>query len=345
VRWEKKVAGFMKDVLTLTIACFLVSSCLQQTGPTSNLTAGTPTLAGPANLTPYIYNTDKDKTGEVGYYKHPDSGGHDGGIVYGGTASLQCNFESVSLSTGQSTTLSWNYTAPPSSTSRLSFTLRSTRSDNVALGTLATQDDPYSVIYSSPNTVLEEFDVHVIAEDLNNPNLTPVYCVVRLARGGDLGVLDDGITRGLVGNVYPVPTWAPKLPNFDLLTPLQTIVIPNLDIPQRSFDSGFPGVQNLIEWFGVRFIAPTDRTYLFSLISDDGANLYIDGIKIVDNDGVHAPRQRNGSVHLTPGLHDIYVDYYQGPRFLIALQLLWQKADGEALEVISPDYIRRPSSN
>src|SRR5690606_6522380 len=45
--------------------------------------------------------------------------------------------------------------------------------------------------------------------------------------------------------------------------------------------------------------------------SDDGSNLYIDGVKIVDNDGDHAMQERSGTVALTSGFHTIEVLFYE----------------------------------
>ena len=44
-------------------------------------------------------------------------------------------------------------------------------------------------------------------------------------------------------------------------------------------------------------------TYTFYISSDDGSRLYIDGVEIVDNDGLHGIRELGGSVQLTQGFH------------------------------------------
>ena len=57
-----------------------------------------------------------------------------------------------------------------------------------------------------------------------------------------------------------------------------------------------------------------DKTglYKFYTSSNDGSKLYVDGKLIVDNDGLHGPVQKSGTVQLTKGLHDIMVEYFQG---------------------------------
>jgi uncharacterized repeat protein (TIGR02543 family) len=56
---------------------------------------------------------------------------------------------------------------------------------------------------------------------------------------------------------------------------------------------------------------PSNGLYKFYLNCDDGANLYIDSKKTVDNDGLHAMRETYGFASLKAGKHEIRVDYYQ----------------------------------
>jgi hypothetical protein len=42
---------------------------------------------------------------------------------------------------------------------------------------------------------------------------------------------------------------------------------------------------------------------------------------VIDNDGVHGARAVSGSATLTRGIHEIKVEYFQGPRFTVALVL------------------------
>lgn len=69
------------------------------------------------------------------------------------------------------------------------------------------------------------------------------------------------------------------------------------------------------ESFGLRFTglieAPADGEYTFWTESDDGSVLDVDGVRIVNNDGDHAPTERNGKVKLTKGLHGFEVRFYQ----------------------------------
>lgn len=52
--------------------------------------------------------------------------------------------------------------------------------------------------------------------------------------------------------------------------------------------------------------------YTFFTRSDDGSALYIDGKKVVDNDGDHGVTEKAGKIDLTPGTHEIRVEWFNG---------------------------------
>ena len=121
------------------------------------------------------------------------------------------------------------------------------------------------------------------------------------------------------------------------MTPVGTIYTEKLDIPSRGFEEGFPGITDRFEWFGISYIGglviPSDGNYKFKLTSDDGSKLYIDGELVIVNDGVHSPHTVTKEVYLSKGDHWIGVDYFQGPRVMIALQLFVETPDGEETAV------------
>ncbi|MBT6453658.1 MAG: hypothetical protein HOK60_11760 [Planctomycetes bacterium] len=61
--------------------------------------------------------------------------------------------------------------------------------------------------------------------------------------------------------------------------------------------------------FGIRFdgefLVSRAGQYQFSLTSDDGSKLWIDGVLVVDNGGVHGPTTKTGSMTLTSGWHGV----------------------------------------
>jgi hypothetical protein len=55
---------------------------------------------------------------------------------------------------------------------------------------------------------------------------------------------------------------------------------------------------------------PTDGTYTFYTRSDDGSQLLIGNTLVVNNDGLHGPEERSGSIGLKAGKHAITVTYF-----------------------------------
>jgi hypothetical protein len=95
------------------------------------------------------------------------------------------------------------------------------------------------------------------------------------------------------------------MPNFSSLRPDQETTLPNIDL------SRYAGT----DAFGVVFkgLLRIDQTndYVFQTISDDGSQLFIDGAKVVDNDGAHGPRAREGGVRLTAGYHPFELRFFE----------------------------------
>ncbi|HUX85063.1 MAG TPA: alpha-L-fucosidase, partial [Chitinophagaceae bacterium] len=55
---------------------------------------------------------------------------------------------------------------------------------------------------------------------------------------------------------------------------------------------------------------PKSGVYKFSTISDDGSDLWIDKVRIVDNDGDHGEQQAFGQAALKAGFHQIRIRYF-----------------------------------
>lgn len=150
----------------------------------------------------------------------------------------------------------------------------------------------------------------------------------------------------VVARFYQLPPKTKRLPDFSQMNSQGNLCLEQFDVPKRGFESGFPGVPGLFEWFAIsahsQIMIPEDGEYTFRLLSDDGAKLYIDGQLVVDNDGVHAPRSRSKKVTLSSGLKTLRLDYFQGPRFLIALQLFWKKPGQNGDQIIEKSAFRPP---
>ncbi len=155
------------------------------------------------------------------------------------------------------------------------------------------------------------------------------------------------IPYGLEGVIYYLKPDTARLPNLKKLKPRGTIYTTELNVPPQDFRSGFPGVTKRYVWFAIeytgRFWISNPGKYSFVLTSDDGSKLFIDGHLVIDNDGIHPPQDRDGSVNLKPGVHDMRVQYYQGPPVNVALVLrVSGPGRGQPLVVFSTNEFKPP---
>lgn len=139
-------------------------------------------------------------------------------------------------------------------------------------------------------------------------------------------------SSGLEGRVYLIDQDTKKLPRFERMKPIGTIYTTSLNIWPQRFDEGFPGVTDRFEWFAIDY---TGRIWIgepgvfrFSLLSDDGSKLSINGVTVVNLDGTHAPLGASGSAFLSRGVHQLRVSYYQGPAWAVALVMAVARPGG-----------------
>jgi len=137
---------------------------------------------------------------------------------------------------------------------------------------------------------------------------------------------DKPIRGCFEGLVYQLAPDTPKLPtNYAGMDVLSLVYACEWDIPTRSWSQGFPEIAELFEWFAIRysgtFGVTTAGMWNFKISSDDGAKLIIDGQVVINNDGQHPPQDKAGKIWLGAGDHEMVLEYFQGPRYHINLQL------------------------
>jgi len=132
-------------------------------------------------------------------------------------------------------------------------------------------------------------------------------------------------SSGFRGDIYFLKFGTAKLPRYERGKPVGSVYTNVLQVPARDFREGFPGVTDRVDWFVIeyngRFWIQQAGDYDFSLSSDDGSKLYIDGKLVINNDGLHSVEERTGSATLKTGVHRIRVSYFQGPGDGVALIL------------------------
>jgi hexosaminidase len=114
--------------------------------------------------------------------------------------------------------------------------------------------------------------------------------------------------------------------------------------PERELIMAVPGLLKEIPatGWGLKFMGyievPETGIYTFYLNSDDGSVLHIAGRLVVDNDGLHSPREKAGQVALQKGLHAFALDYIDGGGGG-ALELRYSK-DGGSVQVVPARWLK-----
>lgn len=164
--------------------------------------------------------------------------------------------------------------------------------------------------------------------------------------GDVFGACDQNQDYNIVAQLYKLPETTTRLPDFSTMNSLGDVCVSQLNIADRSFTQGFPGVSNIFEWFALdmRFKLTVTKAgnYQFFVNSDDGSILSINGAVVVDNDGTHSQQEKSGSTYLGVGVHDVQVRYYQGPRDRIALELFWKVPGSNSKVYVPKSAMARP---
>lgn len=98
-----------------------------------------------------------------------------------------------------------------------------------------------------------------------------------------------------------------RLPDFEKLTPEATDHVPSgaIDISVTKWRNKFALV------FDGQLNVPKSGDYKFTMSSDDGSRLEIDGQVVIDHDGIHGGTAKKGKATLTEGSHPIRVSYFE----------------------------------
>ena len=145
------------------------------------------------------------------------------------------------------------------------------------------------------------------------------------------------LSQGLKCTLYTVPNGTSQIVGATLSKVTDFIYKGTFNQPVSSASDGLnvlpSGLRSLYtSWFVVRctgkLVVEEANYYQLDLTSDDGANLYVGGSLLINNDGNHAPSTKSASKLLRRGVTDFRLDYMQGPAGQQALIL---KAGGELI--------------
>jgi hypothetical protein len=175
----------------------------------------------------------------------------------------------------------------PSGTGEIRFTVD---------GSMPVETSP---VYDGPLQITENTVISTRLFDNERP--------VSAVNTGYFRMLENPDGHGLRYTIYEKDEMN-LLPDFSTLEPKErgtTLEISsnNLNLTRQSF------VAAVLEGF---IEIEIEGRYRFHLASDDGSNMYINDIQVVDNDGDHGVITRSGAMDLEPGRHKIRVEWFNG---------------------------------
>ncbi len=160
------------------------------------------------------------------------------------------------------------------------------------------------------------------------PTMRADYARTRLQAARHAG---DALRPGLRRDYFELA--AGRTDELLAATPSRTDATDAIGIPGFARQEGF-----CLRYRG--FIeVPVDGVYRFSLASDDGARLLVDGAVLVDRDGPQSPGLTHGSVGLAKGAHAFELRYFQGGGDRVLR--LEVGRDGQAPGAVPPGWWKR----
>ncbi|RYZ54011.1 MAG: hypothetical protein EOP07_16790 [Proteobacteria bacterium] len=168
----------------------------------------------------------------------------------------------------------------------------------------------------------------------------------------------NSMTFPILAEVYSIPTSTTHIPDYANAAQAKkvtTVCMEKYAVEPRNFSEGFPNVANLFEYFSLKtkttLVVPADGTYVLQLNSDDGARLAIDGKEVIDNDGLHQAYgpgpdesqtlgRKEVTLTLKKGDHPLTLNYFQGPKYRIALVLKWKTPGSSSFVYIPRDSFK-----
>lgn len=121
----------------------------------------------------------------------------------------------------------------------------------------------------------------------------------------------EGDTAALQARFYPLTAPA-SLPDFTALEPYQHTTASFLSFGSTTGNCAGSGrADNFGAVFEGWLTVAVEGLHTFSLTSDAGSRLVIDGVTVIDHDGLHTYSEKTGSVYLMPGRHLVHIPFFE----------------------------------
>ncbi|HYT92746.1 MAG TPA: PA14 domain-containing protein, partial [Gemmataceae bacterium] len=194
-------------------------------------------------------------------------------------------------------TLNWTNNGSGATGLRLQRATDAAFTQNLTAFTLAASATTYT------DTGLNSFATYYYRIQALSPTGDSAFSNTAVLPGALAASNVSGLTAGLDYSYYQ-GTWS-SLPNFSTLTPVKTGTVTTFDLSISTTSTNWAVV------YSGYLNVPASGTYTFSTTSDDGSALYLDGVQVVNNDGLHAAVTASGAVRLQAGTHALKVAFFQ----------------------------------
>jgi cytochrome c len=153
---------------------------------------------------------------------------------------------------------------------------------------------------------------------------------------------DTSVQQGLLtqcfilkdGNTKRVSEFKPKIP-------YQVEVVPSLNLANYLRNFSFPGAVPFFMVVKGELQIPASKSYLFKLRSSDGAVFWLDGKRVVSNDGPHEVTETEAEYYLEAGLHTLEIQYFKlDPGKYKELTLWWNQGPDGKMEYIPAEHFQ-----
>lgn len=164
-------------------------------------------------------------------------------------------------------------------------------------GSEVTKESP---LFKNPITIKQEGILSTAAYDGDRKGKETAFQLLKVV---PLAAIETSDVKPGLQYKYYEGEWT-MMPDFSKSLPIKTGTIQNINL----------NIEHREDYFGFVYEGyvkvPYDGLYGFYIISDDGAILYIDNTRVVDNDGQHGMEEAFGYIALNAGFHKIEVHYF-----------------------------------
>jgi len=121
-----------------------------------------------------------------------------------------------------------------------------------------------------------------------------------------------GTSPGLDVAWYALAPGTAWLPDFATLAPYANSAVPNLNIASTGGNFSNSGRADHVAGLFTGWLeVPAGGLWTISSESDDGSRVLVNGVSVVENDGLHPMVDRSGTIGLAAGKHALRVEFFE----------------------------------